>query len=206
LESSHRALIGLSVEFAVCLVGWGLYHLPVKKYNSTILVVDGDANDRMFMERAFRSLGIKGAIHLVASGDEAISYMKGDGRYADRLEYPYPTFILTDLKMNQGDGFAVLAFLKRNPDWAVIPTVVISASVSPDDIKKAYQLGASSFHNKPVSNEELAKLLAVLHEYWMTCEVPQVDVNGKQVPTGSRQDSVGELSPAPAVAPGPQPT
>ncbi len=206
MESCHRALIGLSVESEVYLVGWGLYHLPMKKYNATILVVDGDANDRMFMERAFRSLGIKGAIHLVASGDEAISYMKGDGRYSDRLKYPYPTFVLTDLKMTHGDGFAVLAFLKRNPDWAIIPTVVISASVGPDDIKKAYQLGASSFHNKPASHEALTKLLATLHEYWMTCEVPEVDVNGKQVPTGSRQDSVGEWSPRPAVAPGTQPT
>ena len=172
----------------------------MKKYNATILVVDGDASDRMFMERAFRRLGIKGAIHLVSSGDEAISYMKGEGRYADRLEYPYPTFILTDLKMTQGDGFSVLAFLKRNPDWAIIPTVVLSASVSPDDIKKAYQLGASSFHNKPVSNEELAKLLATLHGYWTTCEVPEVDVNGKQVSTGARPDSVGEWSPTPAAS------
>jgi CheY-like chemotaxis protein len=178
----------------------------MKKYDATILVVDGDAGDRMFMERAFRKLGIKGAIHLVASGDEAIAYMKGEGRYADRKEFAYPSFILTDLKMTSGDGFAVLAFLKRNPDWAIIPTVVISGSASPQDIKEVYRLGASSFHIKPIANEDLVKLLSILHDYWMTCEVPEVDVNGKQLQTGSRQESLDEWSPASAAAPGSKPT
>src|SRR5436190_21083311 len=108
----------------------------MKKYHATILVVEGDADERMFMERAFRKLGIDSPIQLVSSGDEAIAYMKGEGRYADRKQYAYPSFILTDLKMSHGDGFAVLAFLKRNPDWAIIPTVVLSGSASPEEIKK----------------------------------------------------------------------
>lgn len=169
----------------------------MKKYDATILIVDGDADERMFMERAFRNLGIKSPIQLLSSGDEAISYMKGEGRYADRQKYAYPSFILTDLKMAHGDGFAVLAFLKRNPDWVIIPTVVFSGSASPADIKKAYRLGASSFHTKPVAHSDLVKLLSTLHEYWMTCDVPEVDVQGKQLPTYG-QDNMGERSPEPA--------
>ena len=46
--------------------------------------------------------------------------------------------------MPRVDGFAVLEFLKRNPEWAVIPTIVLSASSDRDDIKKSYMLGASS--------------------------------------------------------------
>lgn len=176
----------------------------MKKYHETILVVEGDADERMLMERAFRKLGIESPIQLVGSGDEAIAYMKGEGRYADRREYAYPSFVLTELRMAHGDGFAVLAFLKRNPEWAVIPTVVLSASVSPEDIKKAYQLGASSFHIKPISNDDLVKLFSTIHEYWMTCEVPEVDVHGKQLPTDC-QDNLGEVCSAP-VASGPKPT
>jgi len=176
----------------------------MKKYNATILVVDGDADERMFIERVLRKLGITSPIHLLASGDEAIAYMKGEGRYADRRGYAYPSFVLTDLRMAHGDGFAVLAFLKRNPDWAVIPTVVLSASNNPHDIKEAYRLGASSFHNKPLGNDDLAKLLSILHEYWMTCEVPEVDVHGKQVPT-NREGSLGEGLPETAAATGESP-
>jgi hypothetical protein len=55
-----------------------------------------------------------------------------------------------------------------------------------DDIKKAYMLGASSYHVKPHSPDDLRKLLKVLHDYWMTCEVPEADINGHQLPTNSK--------------------
>jgi CheY-like chemotaxis protein len=70
----------------------------------------------------------------------------GEGKFSNRTEFAYPTFIMTDLKMPSADGFAVLEFLKGNPEWAVIPTIVFSASSDLDDIKKAYMLGASSYH------------------------------------------------------------
>ena len=75
--------------------------------------------------------------------------MMGEGKYSDRRLYAYPTFITTDLKMPGADGFAVLEHLKNNPEWAVIPTVVLTGSRDLDDIKKSYMLGASSYHVKP---------------------------------------------------------
>ena len=96
--------------------------------------------------------------------------------------------------MPGGDGFAVLEFLKGNPGWKVIPTIVLSASMDLDDIKKSYMLGASSYHVKPQSNDELRKQLAVINAYWMTCQVPQVDVTGKQLPTDS-EGKLGERFP-----------
>src|SRR6185369_13434003 len=115
--------------------------------------------------------------------------MMGEGKYADRQKFAYPTFIITDLKMPRADGFAVLEFLKGNPEWAVIPTIVLSASSDLDDIKKSYMLGASSYHLKPHSTAELENQLAVINAYWMTCQVPEVDQTGKQL----RTDSEGKL-------------
>jgi CheY-like chemotaxis protein len=157
----------------------------MKKFHATILVVDDDENDQHFIVRAFRKIGVTDPIHAVNSGDEAIAYMRGEGKYADRGRYAYPTFIMTDLKMPFGDGFTVLSFLKTNPDWAVIPTVVFSASADLDDIKKSYLLGASSYHVKPHNPEKLYEQVAVLHAYWVTCEVPLVDSTGKRLPTNS---------------------
>ena len=161
----------------------------MKKYHSTILVVDDDANDLTFIERAFRAIGVKDPIHTIHGGREAIAYMKGEGKYADRAVYAYPTFITTDLKMPEADGFAVLEHLKNNPEWAVIPTVVLTSSSDLDDIKKAYMLGASSYHVKPNSSDALRHQLKVLHDYWVTCEVPEVDSTGRQL----RTDSGGKL-------------
>lgn len=153
------------------------------------MVVDDDHNDLILIESAFRAIGVTDPIHTINGGREAIAYMMGEGKYADRSVYAYPTFITTDLKMPEADGFAVLEHLKDNPEWAVIPTVVLTSSRDLDDIKKAYMLGASSYHVKPSSPEELRQQLKVLHDYWVTCEVPQVDRTGRQL----RTDSEGKL-------------
>jgi CheY-like chemotaxis protein len=153
------------------------------------MIVDDDPNDRFLIERAFRKIGVTDPIQTLNGGREAIAYMMGEGKYADRKIYVYPTFITTDLKMPEVDGFAVLEHLKHNPEWSVIPTVVLTSSRDLDDIKKAYMLGASSYHVKPSSPDALQKQLKVLHDYWMTCEVPEVDSSGRQVLT----DSAGKL-------------
>jgi len=153
------------------------------------MVVDDDPNDLIFIEKAFRAIGVKDPIHTINGGLEAIAYMMGEGKFSDRNLYAYPTFITTDLKMPGADGFAVLEHLKQNPEWAVIPTVVLTSSSDLDDIKKAYMLGASSYHLKPSSPADLRRQLKVLHDYWLTCEVPEVDSSGRQV----RTDSNGKL-------------
>jgi CheY-like chemotaxis protein len=161
----------------------------MKKYNATILLVDDDADSLLFTEKAFRQIGVTSPIHQVRDGAQAIAYMMGEGKYADRDTYEYPTFIMTDLKMPKADGFSVLEHLKGNPEWAIIPAVVLTSSSDLDDIKKSYMLGASSYHVKPASLEKLRQQLKILHEYWMTCETPEVDRTGRQVHT----DSIGKL-------------
>jgi CheY-like chemotaxis protein len=158
----------------------------MKKYNATILLVDDDAHFLLFVERAFRKNGVTSPIHTAHDGAEAIAYMMGEGKYADRTTYEYPTFVMTDLKMPRVDGFGVLQHLKGNPEWAIIPTVVFSSSSDLDDIKKSYMLGASSYHIKPHSLDKLREHLDILHKYWMTCETPEVDASGRQLQTDSR--------------------
>ncbi|HWH70924.1 MAG TPA: response regulator, partial [Candidatus Sulfotelmatobacter sp.] len=166
-------------------------------YHKTILVVEDDPNDQVFIVQAFRACGVTNPIHTVGSGAEAIQYLMGEGQYADREQFAYPTFITLDLKMPGADGFTVLEHLKSNPQWAVIPVVILSASEDPDDIKKAYMLGASCYHVKPQDYAALCQQLKVLHDYWTTCSVPEVDLTGRQVPTESR-GKLGERYPQPS--------
>ena len=163
----------------------------MKTYHTTILVIEDDPNDQLLIEAAFRKAGVIDPIHVMADGAEAIAYMCGEGKYANRDVFAYPKFITTDLKMPRADGFEVLEFLKKNPEWKVIPAVVLSASGDLDDVKKSYMLGASSYHVKPKTLEDLCRQLKILHDYWLTCEVPQVDKSGKQLRTSS-QGKLGE--------------
>jgi two-component system response regulator len=157
-------------------------------YDKTILVVEDDPNDQTFILEAFRSIGVEAPIQVVSSGSEAIAYLMGEGKYSNRTEYAFPSFIMTDLNMAKGDGFSVLEHLKANPEWAIIPTVVLSNSEDPNDIKKAYMLGASSYHNKPPSQPQLCEQLQILHDYWMTCKVPEKYAALQQTKSGGKSD------------------
>lgn len=152
-------------------------------HGTTILLVEDDPLDRELIRTAFREIGETDALQSVNDGLQAIAYLMGEGIYSDRIQYPYPSFIITDLKMPGADGFDVLEHLKANPAWAIIPTVVLTGSADPDDIRTAYRLGASSYHVKPADLRGLNNQLKILHDYWMTCKVPAVDRSGKQLHT-----------------------
>ena len=158
----------------------------MKNYKPTILVVQDKANSTNFIQSAFKKIGVSDPVHFLNGGRQAIAYMMGEGEFADRAQFAYPTFVLTDLHMSDGDGFSVLEFLKTNPEWAIIPTIVLSESADLDDIKSSYLLGASSYHLKPTSLAGMTHLILVLHAYWMTCEVPEVDRTGRQLTTDDR--------------------
>jgi CheY-like chemotaxis protein len=111
--------------------------------------------------------------------------MKGEGRYSDRAEFQFPSYIITDLKMSPGDGFHVLEFIKKNPALSIIPVVMLSGSGDTDDIRHAYLLGVSSYFTKPSTPEELRALVEDIHRYWSKCEVPEVDSEGYALQTNS---------------------
>jgi CheY-like chemotaxis protein len=153
--------------------------------NQTILVVEDDPSDQFFIVEAFRLNGMENPVQLVDNGQEAIAYLKGEGRYADRARFGFPMFIITDLKMPRGDGFLLLQYLKQNPGLGGMPPAVLTASRDTDDIQKAYLLGAGCYVQKPASFSQLQQELKTLYNHWMQCEVPSLEVSGHRALTRS---------------------
>ena len=120
------------------------------------------------------------------SGNEVIAYLRAIEPYNNRKQFPYPTFLLTDLKMPDGDGFKILAHLRNNPQSAIIPTVVYSSSADSDDVKRSYSLGASAYLVKPIDILAFNAMIKDLVTFWMNCEVPVVDQQGVQLDTESK--------------------
>jgi len=162
----------------------------VKAQKFTVLVVDDSEDDRFFIERSLHQLKPDYRIIGLASGNEAIAYIRGDGQYADREMFQFPSYVITDLKMPDGDGFELLDFIKQNPALSIIPVVMLSASQDTDDIRQAYLLGASCYFAKPSAPQEMSDLIKRIHDYWSACEVPAVDQDGYALIT----DSGGKLS------------
>ena len=83
-----------------------------------------------------------------------------DGRQVLAVaEKERPGLILLDLKMPGLDGYSVLEQLKRNPNTADIPVIVMTASISEDKMKRerALALGAANFMTKPFSIPDLVE-------------------------------------------------
>ena len=158
----------------------------MKSNNLTILLVDDSPEDRMLISMAFKQFGWNCEIHSVICGEEAIAYLKGERDFSDRSLFPYPSIVISDLKMPNGDGFSVLQHLKTTPEWAIIPVLVLSASSDTDDIKRAYLLGASSYVVKPTDFSELRRILKLFYDFWSECQLPGVDSTGRRLDTESR--------------------
>ncbi len=79
----------------------------------------------------------------------------------DVLSKVKPDIIFIDLHMPNMDGFTMLEHVNKNAQWAEIPKVIISASVSKEDKETAQQLGVFDYVTKPFLIEDLE---AVCHK------------------------------------------
>src|SRR5205085_9985879 len=107
-------------------------------------------------------------IQRVADGDEAVTYLLGQGRYADRRAHPLPGLVLLDLKLPRRSGLEVLGWIRQQAGLRRLSVVVFTSSTETSDIDRAYDLGANSYLVKPVDSESLSDVVRSLCGYWLT--------------------------------------
>lgn len=133
---------------------------------TTILHVEDDPNDRLFVERAFKKAGVPVDLRAVASGEEAVSYLSAEGAFADRKSFPAPAFILLDLKLTGMSGFDILEWARKQGDSKLVPIAVLTSSREGIDVRRAYEAGATTYFVKPPDSEDLHALVKTLAAYW----------------------------------------
>lgn len=138
----------------------------------TILLVDDNEDDQLLLRQAFSRVRPTPALRVVSSGEEAIAYLQGDGPFGDRNEFPLPDLVLLDLKMPRKSGFEVLEWIRAQPHLRGLCVVVLTSSEAAWDVKRAYDLGASSFLVKPVDFQEFKNMCELIRTYWMGMNLP----------------------------------
>ena len=139
---------------------------------SSVLLVDDDSNDVFFMKRAFKEVNISTPLMVAQDGQEAIEYLSGAGRFADRLLHPLPCFLILDLKMPRKTGLDVLKWLREQPVFRCLPVMIFSSSAHRYDVERAYQFGANSFVVKPGSVEQRTDLARFIKDFWLQTNQP----------------------------------
>jgi CheY-like chemotaxis protein len=139
---------------------------------ATILIVEDDRNDVFFLQYAFEAAGIRNPVQVVADGQEAIHYLAGQGRYADRERFPFPCLVLLDLKLPVTMGLEVLEWIQHQPKFRNLLVVVLTSSSDISDVDRAYQLGARSFLVKPLSVDKRLEMARLIKQYWLELNQP----------------------------------
>jgi len=148
-----------------------------------VLLVDDSANDALLMRTVFERAGFVQPLRYAHSGDDAVAYLRGDGRYGDRALFPLPSTLLMDLNMPGRNGFEVLDWIRHQPHLRRLQVCILSASSRPEDIQRAYDLGANPYLVKPSNLDGLLHLAKSLIA-WLKLNhyVPLSDVPGGFLP------------------------
>jgi CheY-like chemotaxis protein len=139
--------------------------------HTTILLAEDSNDDVFFLQRAFKKARVANPLRRVRNGQEAIEYLEGRGNYRDRAQFPYPCFLLLDLRMPKVDGFEVLQWIRAHPAHKDLPIVVLTAETEDPLVQKAHDLGATSLFRKTPNFEDMVKLVEGLHSYWLITNV-----------------------------------
>jgi CheY-like chemotaxis protein len=71
-----------------------------------------------------------------------------------------PDLMVLDINMPEVSGLDLLEFLRRRKEWKNLPVVMLSSEAADIMVDKAMQLGADGYVMKPVTIEELEKVMS----------------------------------------------
>ena len=131
-----------------------------------VVVAEDSVPDFLLLEAAWKRTGSE---HSLVCEPDGVALLQ-------RLRLPdmRAALVLMDLNMPRMNGLETLAEMKADSRLASIPVIMFSTSLDDDDIRRAYDLGASSYVVKPVGLPELVQAVNLMRTYWLgLIEVPK---------------------------------
>ncbi|MBN8579852.1 MAG: response regulator [Anaerolineae bacterium] len=132
-----------------------------------ILLVEDNQRDAELTIRALKKNSLANRLIHVQDGAEALDFLFGRGKYAEREINQRPRLVLLDLKLPKVSGLEVLRTIKQHEQTKNIPVVVVTSSIEDPDIQSAYALGVNSYVVKPVQFEAFSEAISRLGIYWL---------------------------------------
>ena len=129
------------------------------------LLVEDNPGDVRLTQEALKSHKVQNNLHVVTDGEEAMAFLRRQGKYANA---PRPDIILLDLNLPKKDGREVLAEIKSDPNLKTIPVVIITSSEAEQDVIKSYNLNANCYVTKPVNLDQFIKVVQSVNDFWLT--------------------------------------
>ena len=125
-----------------------------------ILHVEDNSDDVLLTALAFRKAGVQLRIDVAIDGAKAIAKLQS------QVGSP-PVCVLLDVKLPCISGFEVLTWIRAHPFLKRLPVIMFTSSLLPQDINRAYDLGANSYLTKPSDLDLLIELARAIDHYWV---------------------------------------
>jgi len=109
----------------------------------TVLIIEDEEDAAELFAEMMRVSGFR--VLKTSKSAPAISMMIADK----------PDIVLLDIMMPEISGLDILRQMRRDPNLASIPVIVVTAKGMPADIKNGMEAGASTYLTKPVGFQEL---------------------------------------------------
>jgi len=130
-----------------------------------ILLVEDDPGDVLMTQEAFRDYKIANRLTVVSNGEDAIAYLRKQGRFAGVAT---PDLVLLDLNLPRRDGREVLLDIKGDPSLRRIPVVILTTSEAEEDVIAAYDLHANAYVRKPVDFDQFVAAVRAIDDFFIT--------------------------------------
>ncbi|HEX3139451.1 MAG TPA: response regulator, partial [Rhizobacter sp.] len=122
-----------------------------------ILVVEDDVRNVFALTSVLEPKGAK--VELARNGIEALEALD---RSRSETDYAID-LVLMDIMMPQMDGLTAMREIRKQPVWAKLPIIALTAKAMRDDQEKCLSAGANDYIAKPLDVEKLLSLVRV----WM---------------------------------------
>jgi two-component system, chemotaxis family, response regulator Rcp1 len=127
-----------------------------------IFLIDDNVGDVRLISEAIRAEAPRVQVRSISDSTEAIPLLK---QAMAAMEGPH--LVLLDLRMPKKNGFQVLEEIKRDPETAHLPVVILTSSDADQDVFRAYRLQANTFVTKPLGYQRLRSTVKTLCEFWL---------------------------------------
>jgi CheY-like chemotaxis protein len=109
-----------------------------------IVMLEDDRTTAALIQQVLAATNIANPVEHFTSGREAVEYVE---RLAEAG--PLPVLVVLDLSVPDLPGLEVLQRVRRRPELASVPVVMLSGSGDDADIERAYQIGIDAYLVKP---------------------------------------------------------
>lgn len=134
---------------------------------TSILLVEDNLDDILLLQRAWHKSHLHHNLVIAHDGQEALDYLFHEAGAQDVR----PALIVLDLNLPRVSGMEVLAQVRRDARYHLVPIVVLTSSLEHEDILRCYGLGANSYLRKPVDYQAFIEISRQLTEYWLQLNV-----------------------------------